>query len=121
MKIKIQKAPQSLTKYTHSSLSLNRADSLVDKIKTLEKKGINVFAANGSRSTVPICYRGAYKMNAPFWVYEKGEIKASNAKLENRTRGSEISADFIILGSVSAPSGFRCSKRTNEFTILRSK
>jgi len=119
MKIKIKNAPESLTKYTHASLSDQSAKRLSEQVKGLSKLGIFVISANGSRNTVPTSYRSAYKMNAPYWFYVNGEIKAIDAKLKNRIRGASIPANFTVAGSVPTPEGFKCTSRNEEFTVLR--
>jgi hypothetical protein len=119
IKIKITDAPEELAKFTHASLSAADAKSLARHIVVLTDLGLDVVSANGARSTVPTSYRSAYKMRAPHWHYFSGKIVAVSAKLENRSRGASIPANFTVRGSVETPSGFRCTSRNDEFTILR--
>jgi hypothetical protein len=118
--IKITPAPAELLAYTHASLDDSTAQSLADEITGLNESGFTVLNASASRSTVPACYRSAYKMSAPHWYFDGCDIIAVNAKLENRTRGASISEVFEIAGQV-IPEGFRCFKRTEETIVIRRK
>ena len=118
--IQIIEAPASLTKFTHASLSGWEANSLAKSISDLTEAGFTVIQANASRSSVPTSYRSAYKMSAPFWIYDGSVIRAVNAKLENRPRGAAIPANFIVEGSV-VPDGFRCFARNSDSVVIRFK
>jgi len=118
--IRIEPAPESLAQYLHASLSSQAAKSLAAEIETLQGQGIRVISANGARRTVPKSYRSAYKMHAPHWIFVNGAIIAVDAKLENRSGGVAIPANFTVAGSVPTPEGFRCSSRDEESTVFRS-
>ena len=118
--IQIIPAPAELLAYTHASLDHSTAQSLADEITHLKESGYTVLNASASRSTVPACYRSAYKMSAPHWYFDGCDIIAVNAKLENRTRGASISEVFEIAGQV-IPEGFRCFKRLEDSIIIRRK
>jgi hypothetical protein len=118
--IQIIEAPASLKKFTHASLSDWEANNLAQSIANLTEAGFTVLAANATRSSVPTSYRSAYKMSAPFWIYDGSSIYAVNAKLENRPRGAAIPANFIVAGNV-VPAGFRCFARNSDSIVIRSK
>jgi hypothetical protein len=118
--IQIIPAPAELLAYTHASLDESTAQSLADEIIDLNESGFTVLNASASRSTVPACYRSAYKMSAPHWYFDGCDIIAVNAKLENRPRRATIPEVFEVAGQI-VPEGFRCFKRTEETIIIRGK
>ena len=118
MKIEIKQAPANLTKYTHS-VSESAAKNLATRIKELEVAGYVVKSAVSIRSSVPNSYRSAYKMTAPFWVFnrETRQIEMVSGKLENRPNGSTIPAHIIIEGKVT-PTGYRALSKANGLVDL---
>jgi len=118
MKIEIKQAPANLTKYTHS-VSESAAKNLATRIEELENAGYKVKSAVSTRSSVPNSYRSAYKMTAPFWVFnsETRQITMVTGKLENRPDGGAIPAHIIIEGKVT-PTGYRALSKANGMVDL---
>jgi hypothetical protein len=118
MKIEIKQAPANLTKYTHS-VSESAAKNLATRIQELEVAGYVVKSAVSIRSSVPNSYRSAYKMTAPFWVYnsETRQIEMVSGKLENRPNGAAIPAHIYINGN-DTPTGYRALSKANGMVDL---
>jgi type II secretory pathway component PulK len=118
MKIEIKQAPSNLTKYTHS-VSESAAKNLATRIADLEAAGYVVKSGVSTRSSVPNSYRSAYKMTAPFWVFnsETRQITMVSGKLENRPNGATIPAHIIINGN-DTPTGYRALSKSNNLVDL---
>ena len=118
MKIEIKQAPANLTKYTHSSPE-SAAKNLALRITELESAGYTVKSGTSTRNAVPNSYRSAYKMTAPFWVFnsETRQITMVTGKLENRPDGGAIPAHIIIEGKVT-PTGYRALSKANGMVDL---
>lgn len=117
--ISIATESAALTKYFHCA-SRADAEHLASEITALEESGFTVEAATSGRASVPNSYRGAYKIHAPYYVYSPltREITLVNGKLENRTKGASIPANFCISGD-TVPQGFRCFKRGEGLMLIR--
>ena len=118
MKIEIKQAPANLTKYTHS-VSESAAKNLATRIAELEAAGYVVKSGISTRASVPNSYRSAYKMTAPFWVFnaETRQITMVSGKLENRPKGATIPAHIIINGN-DTPTGYRALSKANNLVDL---
>ena len=118
MKIEIKQAPANLTKYTHS-VSESAAKNLATRIEELEAAGYVVKSGISTRASVPNSYRSAYKMTAPFWVFnaETRQITMVSGKLENRPKGATIPAHIIINGN-DTPTGYRALSKANNLVDL---
>ena len=119
--IEILAESPSLVKYTHCQ-ARHAAESLAELIRKIESQGFNVLGATSCRSAVPTCYRSAYKMSAPFYIFDAAtcSIRLVNGQLETRPRGATIPAHFEVAGSV-VPDGFRCFKRNADSIVIRHK
>lgn len=109
-------APEQL-KLTHHTLEDRFRDELCEGISELQSAGAEVIHAAGPRAAVPNSYRSAYKINAPYWEYSGGVIKPCNGKLENRPRGQQIPARYLVRAEAT-PAGFRCFQRNDDGTML---
>jgi hypothetical protein len=112
-------ADAKLAAYVHAATE-SAATSLRARIEELEAAGRTVLAARSSRHSVPHCYRSAYKINAPFYVYDPAArtITLVSGKLENRSHGKLIPGQFEILGS-AVPAGYRCFRRDESSIMIR--
>ena len=121
LNIIIKEAPADLAKYTHSAPA-SSAEYLAEAIADLENAGFTVIYARGQKPSVPTCYRSAYKMHAPVYVFRPAAriIEMIDSKLETRSRGATIPAVFEVEGSI-VPPGFRCFERGETFLIIRAK
>tara|TARA_R110000851_G_scaffold84519_2_gene184177 strand:+ start:480 stop:854 length:375 start_codon:yes stop_codon:yes gene_type:complete len=97
-----------LAKYTHSR-PLSDAHDIRDRVKALRRAGLVVLGAQGPQSSVPNCYRSAYKTKAPFFVFSADDsaIKRTAANLQNRPNGKRIPAHYYVKGDVKSVSGYR--------------
>lgn len=110
-----------LARYTHAA-SESTAEHLAAEIGHLEAQGFQVLAATAARASVPLSYRSAWKMTAPFYRFtpESREITLVSGTLPNRPKGATIPAVFLIAGS-TVPPGFRCFRRTPDNLEIRRK
>ncbi len=119
--IQILPENQALTAYTHC-VPRSAAESLAADIDEIEAQGFKVITARSCRCAVPQSYRSAYKMNAPYYVFDgKGrQIALVNGALRKRPKGSTIPARFVVAGGI-APDGFRCFERGENYVVVRKK
>jgi hypothetical protein len=118
-KIDISPIPSEFVKYTHCSGS-DAAKHLRSDIEELEDLGFSVLSGVAARPSVPTCYKSAYKVHAPYWVFYilDRKIVMIDGKLENRSRGAAIPARFEISGH-EIPKGFRCFRRLENSVEIR--
>jgi hypothetical protein len=120
--IQITSAPAALAKLTHAAPE-SAAQDLAERIAELEATGHTVTHATSARLSVPTCYRSAYKLNAPAWVYnaDSRTIALTPAKLENRSRGATIPPHILISGSTT-PAGYRALRKAeNEIDLIPAR
>ncbi len=120
--IQIIPAPAALAKLTHAAPE-SAAQDLAERIAELEREGHTVTHAVSSRQSVPTCYRSAYKLNAPAWVYDADArtIALTPAKLENRPHGRTIPPHILISGTTT-PAGYRALKKAeNEIDLIPAR
>jgi len=100
-----------LEKYSHAA-PIASAEKLAARIEKLESAGFTVLGATGFRRSVPNCYRGAWKIRAPYNVFraETRTIEMVDAQLETRSNGKLIPSRYEIAGQ-TVPSGYRCILR----------
>jgi len=108
-----------LASYTHASTE-SAATALRTRIEDLEAAGRTVLAASSARHSVPHCYRSAYKIHAPFYIYDPAahSITLVSGKLENRSHGKTIPCHLEISGS-AVPAGYRCFQRGEARILVR--
>jgi hypothetical protein len=119
--IQILPENESLTGYTHC-VSRSAAESLAADIAEIEAQGFKVITARSYRCAVPQSYRSAYKMHAPYYVFDGKwrEIVLVDGALENRPKGATIPARFVVAGQ-TVPDGFRCFERGENYVVVRKK
>jgi len=108
-----------LATYTHAATESD-ATALRTRIEDLEAAGRTVLAARSARHSVPHCYRSAYKINAPFYIFDPAarSITLVSGKLENRSHGKTIPCHLEISGS-AVPAGYRCFQRGESSILVR--
>ena len=108
---------ETLGKYKHASPE-GYGNLLAFRIEEVEEKGLRVIDAKSARRTVPNSYGIAAKMKAPSYFFNISErtVELWPMKLEHRPFGTRIPGHIVVKGSVPAFEGFRCLKRTEEFT-----
>jgi hypothetical protein len=119
VEISITEESTNLVKYTHCQTRY-AAQTLMASILEIENQGMTVIGASSTRSAVPLSYRSAYKMAAPYYIFNTNtrSIVLVNGQLENRPKGLTIPAHFVVSGS-SVPMGFRCFKRGEDYIVIR--
>jgi hypothetical protein len=119
VEISITQESPDLVKYTHCQTRY-AAQILMATILEIESQGMTVEGASSTRSAVPLSYRSAYKMAAPYYIFNTNTraIVLVNGQLENRPKGLTIPAHFVVSGSV-VPTGFRCFKRGEDYIVIR--